>query len=80
MPDETTAMLDLPAPLVSVTPTGIFIEWHARGLDVELRVRAGSIYVVINDAHGKVPHYSGKVVGPVQHALAALQVMEGRNE
>ena len=80
MPDETSAMLDLPDPLVSVTPSGIFIEWHAKGLDIELRVRVGTTYVDIHDARGEVPHYSGNVAGSVQHALAALEVMEKRDE
>ena len=79
-PDQPTAILDLPTPLVSVTPSGIFIEWHARGLDIEVRVRADTTYVDIADTRGEVPHYSGNVVGSVQHALAALQVMEKRNE
>ena len=80
MPDETTAILDLPAPLVNVTPSGIFIEWHARGLDIEVRVRSGSTYVVINDARGEVEHHASCVDRSVQHALIALEVMEGRNE
>lgn len=71
---KTTAVLDLPTPLVSVTPSGIFIEWHARGLDIEVRVRAGSTYAVIDDARGD----TGRVVGSLEHALVALQVMEKR--
>ena len=80
MPNDTTATLDLPEPLVSVTSSGIFIEWHARGLDIEVRVRSGSTYVVINDARGKVPHYEKHGLYSVQHALDALEMMEGRNE
>ena len=74
------ATLDLPEALVSVTPSGIFIEWHAKGLDIEVRVRDGTTYVIINDARGEVPHYSGNIAGSVQHALAALEVMEKRDE
>ena len=80
MPDENSAMLDLPTPLVSVTPSGIFIEWHARGLDIEVRVRDGYTYVVIDDARGEVPHYSNNARGSVEFALSALEVMEKRNE
>ena len=80
MPNDITAILDLPTPLVNVTPSGIFIEWHARGLDIEMRVRNGSIYVVIYDARGEVPHYAGNRAVSVQHALAALQVMGKRND
>ena len=80
MPDQTTAILNLPAPQVNVTPSGIFIEWHARGLDIEVRVRVGSTYVVIDDARGEVPHYSSNRVDSGYYALAALEVMEKRNE
>lgn len=80
--DQTTAILDLPTPLVSVTPSGIFVEWHVRGLDIEVRVRVGLgvTYVVVNDARGEVPHYIGNNVASVRHALVALQVMEKRRE
>ena len=80
MPDENSAMLDLPDPLVNVTPSGIFIEWHAKGLDIEVRVRDDTTYVVIHDARGEVQHYSNNNRYSVERALAALEVMEKRDE
>ena len=77
---EPTAILDLPTPHVSVTPSGIFIEWNARGLDIEVRVRNRTTYVVIADAHGEVPNYSNNMTGSVRHVLDALAVMETRRD
>ena len=72
--------LDLPPPLVSVTPTGIFVEWHDCGLDVEIRLREGGVYVVINDCRQGVPEYRGNDSSAVGRALSALGVMEARYE
>jgi hypothetical protein len=70
-----SAILDIPDPLVSVTPAGIFIEWHARGLNVEVRFRENSMYVNVEDARGVFATYQGDNVG---HALTALCAMEAR--
>lgn len=68
-----SAILDIPEPLVSVTPSGIFVEWHACGLNVEVRVRETGVYVNIEDARGNFPSYQGDNVGLALSALCALE-------
>lgn len=78
--DQTTAILDIPEPLVHATPTGLFVEWHARGLNIEVRVRDGRPpWVVIEDVRGAVQSYQGSDNGAVGRALSALCIMEGRH-
>lgn len=77
--DQTTAMLAIPEPLLSVTPTGIHIEWHAHGLNIEVRIRETGSYALIEDRDGVVPTYSGNDSGAIGRALSALCVLEGRS-
>lgn len=76
---KTTADLDLPEPIVSVTPSGIFVEWHARGIDVEVRVRETGAYVSVEDRFGVLQHYAGNETSAIGRALSALCVMESRH-
>lgn len=75
---QTTAVMELPEPLVSVTPTGLFVEWHARGINVEVRVREIGTYVLVEDRFGVLEDYSGNETSAIGRALSALCVMESR--
>jgi hypothetical protein len=70
-----SAILNLPDPRVSVTPGGIFLEWHARGLNIEVRFHENSIYVSVEDPYGNFAPYQGSDIG---RALTALCAMEAR--
>lgn len=80
MSKNETAIMDLPEPLVSVTPTGIFVEWHARGINVEVRMRETGAYVVVEDRYGRLQDYSGSDTSALGRALSALCVMESRGD
>lgn len=70
-----------PAPdaLVNVTEQGIFVEWHERGMNIELRVRRdGYVWGLVEDARGEVPEFKGSNRA-ADHVLDALAVMEARH-
>ena len=71
---------NLPEPTVYVTPTGIFIEWHANGMNVEVRVLDTGTYVNIEDKKRTFYDYSGNDSSAAGRALSALCAMDIRGE
>jgi hypothetical protein len=70
--------LDVPLPLVIPAPTGgLGAEWHAAGLDIELRFRApGRIYCAVEDGRSVISRASDfrsdlRGIGPAVRELAA---------
>lgn len=60
--------IEMPAPLVlPLQNGGIGAEWHALGMNIELRFRNPyQVYAVLEDAQGIIPPFHGRDPGLVQ--------------
>ena len=66
-------------PVVTVTEQGVHVEWHAHGLNIELRVRPGHVWALIEDARGELPPHMG-TEGAAEAVIRAHGVLEARDE
>jgi hypothetical protein len=63
-------------PLVTTTDRCVSVEWHAHGLNIEMRMQQDYMWVLIEDARGEVPEFRGR--GTIAQVLHAVSVMEAR--
>ena len=57
---------------------GVSVEWHAEGLDIEIRFRGvGDIFTVVKDARNERPRYLGRDL-ELARATAALRALAAR--
>lgn len=74
-------------PFIDLAPTPLFIplqqgglavEWHDRGLNIELRFRAvADPFVLLEDAFGQIPQFRGIDLS-MSHAQEALRLLATR--
>ncbi len=65
-------------PVVTVTDNGLYVEWHAHGMNIELRLRFDYTYALVEDARGIIPYFSGSD-GALRAVILAYEEMERRN-
>jgi hypothetical protein len=57
---------------------GVSVEWHAEGLDIEIRFRGvGDIFTVVKDVRNKLPRHLGRDP-ELTHATTALRTLAAR--